>query len=137
MTVSGDQYSWGSAVSGSWDEAANWDDTTAGLDPASVAPGSNDAVTIPAPSGGVVWVITGTGDSASLTLQGATVLSGTFETGTFALATTPNAWDSAGSLRLGAGSSLTVTGGASFAQYANLTLGGTRANLGADLTFHA
>ena len=61
LTVDGAQFVWAGPISGSWDVAGNWDDTTAGQNPASVAPGSNDNVTINA-AGSAVQVISGTGD---------------------------------------------------------------------------
>ena len=60
-TGSVDNYVWAGPIAGSWDVAGNWDDTTAGQNPASVAPGSNDNVTINA-AGSAVQVISGTGD---------------------------------------------------------------------------
>ena len=50
-TSGADAYVWAS-VAGSWDAAGNWDDTTAGQSPASVAPGSHDSVTFDAVGGG-------------------------------------------------------------------------------------
>ena len=117
-----DSYVWGSSIAGSWDVASNWNDVTAGQNPASVAPGSNDAVLVAAAGGGAVTIISGTGASSSLTLQGATLLDGQFATGTFSIATTPNVWDGAGSLTLDAGDTLTVTGDGSIAQHGQLTI---------------
>jgi large repetitive protein len=81
VTVPIEQYAWTGPIAGSWDVAGNWEDTTANQNPASVAPGSNDSVTIGAAAGGAVQVITGTGNSASLTINGSTVLAGQFTTG--------------------------------------------------------
>ena len=108
--ATGAEFAWASSVEGSWDVASNWNDVTAGQNPASVAPGPNDAVLVAAAGGGAVTIISGTGASSSLTLQGATLLDGQFATGTFSIATTPNVWDGAGSLTLDAGDTLTVTG---------------------------
>src|SRR5262249_36474053 len=81
-TSSPDNYVWIGPITGSWDLAGNWKDTTAGLNPASVAPGSNDLVTINAAAGNTEQVITGTGASASLTINGgSTSLLGNFTTG--------------------------------------------------------
>jgi hypothetical protein len=124
-TSSADDYVWGSSIAGSWDVASNWNDTTAGQSPASVAPGINDNVTIDASGGGATDVITGTGNSASLTIEGTTVLAGQFTTGTLSLVATPGVFDGAGSLQLNAGDTLTVTGDAGLVQHASLTLGGT------------
>ena len=120
--ATGAEFAWASSVEGSWDVASNWNDVTAGQNPASVAPGSNDAVLVAAAGGGAVTIISGTGASSSLTLQGATLLDGQFATGTFSIATTPNVWDGAGSLTLDAGDTLTVTGDGSIAQHGQLTI---------------
>jgi filamentous hemagglutinin len=65
------------SIAGSWDVASNWQDVTAGEDPALAAPGANDDVSITA-SSGVTDVITGTGNAAALTPSGSIVLSGQF-----------------------------------------------------------
>ena len=102
-----DEYVWVGPVAGSWDTAANWEDTTSGANPASVPPGSNDAVTVDGLASGAVQVITGTGGSAYLTLgagssyYGGTLLDGQFSTGNLAL-------DNGGTLYLDAGDSLAV-----------------------------
>ena len=119
-TSSSDHYVWGSSIAGSWDVAGNWDDTTAGLGPASVAPGVHDLVAIDAAGGGATHVITGTGASASLTIAGPTVLAGQFTTGSLGLNgnTVVNAGDSLSVSGNATGSStLTVDGG-------GLTIGG-------------
>jgi hypothetical protein len=113
---------WGIAVSGSWDDASNWSDTSTGQTPALVAPGSNDSVTVNAVGDGAARVITGTGNSASLTLNGATVLAGQFTTGALSQAYNQT-------LQLNAGDELTITGNASFgtstnSSIINLTLNG-------------
>ena len=45
-TASADSYQWVGPVAGFWNAKANWDDVTAGQDPATAAPGANDLVTI-------------------------------------------------------------------------------------------
>ena len=127
-TSTADQYVWGSAIAGSWDVAGNWDDTTAGQTPASVAPGSNDIVTIGAAGGGATHVITGVGDSASLTIEGATVLSGQFATG----ALTVGEVGTAGSAQLNAGNSLSVSGDASIQRGSALTADAGGLTIGGD-----
>ena len=82
--------------------------------PASVAPGANDSVTINAAAGGATHVITGTGKSASLTIAGPTTLAGQFTTGTFNF-NYDMAPIASPSLGLNAGDTLTVTGSATFA----------------------
>ena len=124
----GDQFAWIGPVTGSWDVATNWEDMTAGQNPADVAPGSDDSVTINAAGGGAVHVITGTGDSASLTIDGSTVLAGQFTTGTL---TVP---DSGVELQLNAGDTLTVTGNASFQSNLLAIAGGTLNLQGGALT---
>ena len=79
--MSGDNYIWVGPAADSWDVAANWDDTTTGMNPAAAVPGVNDSVTIDAAAAGAVQVITGTGASASLTILGPTDLAGQFTTG--------------------------------------------------------
>ena len=112
-TSSADNYVWVGPVAGSWDVAGNWEDTTAGLDPATVAPGSNDNVTINA-AGSAVQVVTGTGNSASLTINGATSLAGDFTTGALAVNS---------ALTVNTGDTLAVSGNATFD--GSLTLDGT------------
>jgi hypothetical protein len=106
---------WGIAVSGSWDDASNWSDTSTGQTPALVAPGSNDSVTVNAVGDGAARVITGTGNSASLTLNGATVLAGQFTTGALSQAYNQT-------LQLNAGDELTITGNASFGTSTNSSI---------------
>src|SRR5262249_28360393 len=117
-TASADNYVW-ATVAGSWDVAANWNDTTAGQNPANVAPGINDNVTINAVAGGNFNVITGVGNAASLTIGGSTILAGQFNTATLAV--------NGGTLIVNTGDALTVTGtgNASFANSTALTLDGT------------
>ena len=100
--MAGDSYLWVGPVAGSWDVAGNWDDVTTGMNPAAVAPGVNDAVTINQAAAGATQVITGTGNSASLTINGATLLDGQFSTGALTVVNT--------SLFLQAGNSLAVSG---------------------------
>ena len=113
----GDVFVW-TAVSGTWDNASNWTDQTTGADPATVAPGANDAVTINAASG-IADVITGTGDFSSLTLTGSVALAGQFSTGTL---------NASGNLILNSGDSLGVSGAASLSGSTQingaLTIGG-------------
>ena len=100
-TSGADAYVWAS-VAGSWDAAGNWDDTTAGQSPASVAPGSHDSVTFDAVGGGGFNVVTGVGDSASLTIAGSTSLDGQFTTGTLTV-------NNNETLALSSGATLTAT----------------------------
>ena len=68
-TSSTDQYVWSPNFAGSWDNPANWEDTTVGSGPAALAPGQNDLVAI-SPGQNVTDIVTGVGDAASLTLGG-------------------------------------------------------------------
>ncbi len=121
-TSSADQYVWNGPIAGSWDVASNWQDTTTSANPATLAPGSNDAVTIAAGSA-AADVITGKGNSSSLTLSGSVALSGQFTTG----ALTNN-----GSLHLNAGTTLTVTGNFSLngSNFDTVSVGSGTLNIG-------
>src|SRR5208282_2607764 len=68
-TSSTDQYVWSPNIAGSWDNPANWVDTTVGSGGSSLAPGQNDVVAVMA-ANGVTDIVTGVGDSASLMLGG-------------------------------------------------------------------
>ncbi len=80
-TSTPDDYLWLPAGSASWDSAANWEDQTSGADPASIAPGTHDLVTIAA-SQGSFSVIAGPGDAATLGVTGEVALAGAFGIGT-------------------------------------------------------
>ena len=118
-TTSADSYQWVGPVAGFWNAKANWDDVTAVQDPAAVAPGKNDLVTIGAAAGGAAQVVVGNGNAYSLTLDGETLLDGVFKIGAggLTLATSASAY-------LYGGSSLSVAGNANFANYADATLNG-------------
>jgi probable HAF family extracellular repeat protein len=115
-TSTADNYVWAGSASGSWDIASNWDDTTAGHNPASVAPGINDNVTINAAGGDATQVITGVGDAASLTINGPTELAGDFTVGTLAVNST---------VEIGVDDTLTVTGNVSLGLTDTVTVDGT------------
>ena len=85
-TSTPDQYVWSGPTAGSWDAAANWTDTTTGANPAAVPPGAHDLVTINSGGPSLPQVITGTGNSAQLTVNGDTLLSGKFSTGAVSVA---------------------------------------------------
>ena len=116
----GDNYIW-LPVAGSWNVASNWNDKTTGLNPAAVAPGSADNVTVNAAGGGATTIITGTGNAASLTLTGGTtVLHGQFATGSLALSGANGT-----ALTLGSGDSLAVSGGAATGNVDSVNVSGT------------
>jgi hypothetical protein len=137
-TSASDQYLWGSGIAGSWDAASNWSDTTTGQNPAPVAPGANDDVTIYAAAGGSTHVITGTGDSASLSIAGPTLLSGQFTTGTFDFNGGTNPTSNA-DLALNAGDTLTVAGNATVddADYGGFEIVGGAMTIDGNLAFDA
>ena len=85
-TSTPDQYVWSGPSPGSWDLATNWTDTSTSSNPAAVAPGVHDAVAINAGTYQLPQVITGTGNSAQLTIGGDVTLSGKFSTGGLAVA---------------------------------------------------
>ena len=128
-TPTADSYVWTGPVAGDWNATANWDDTTAGQNPANVAPGANDSVTIDAAANGAAQVIVGDGDAYGLTIEGETLLEGAFNIGAGGLTET------AGPLVLYSGSGLTVSGDATFGVYTGLTLDG--ATMSASGTFYA
>ena len=129
-TGQGDSFVWGSNIAGSWDNAANWNDTSGGgQSPASVAPGSTDFVTINQAASGATNVITGVGNSASLTIGGATVLQGQFTTG--ALVLQDNAPSSIGPPSNG---SLTVNGSVTGNDSSSMAVNGGQLTIGGDIT---
>ena len=137
-TSASDQYLWGSGIAGSWDVASNWSDTTTGQDPAPVAPGKNDGVTVDAAAGGSTHVVTGTGDSASLSITGPTLLSGQFTTGTLDFDGSANPTSNA-DLALNAGDTLTVAENATVdeADYGGFDIGGGAVTIDGNLAFDA
>ena len=118
-TTSADSYQWVGPVAGNWKATSNWNDVTAGPNPAAVAPGKNDLVTIAAAAGGAAQVVVGDGNAYSLTLDGETLLDGVFGIGAggLSLATSASAY-------LYGGSRLNVAGNATFGSYAGVTLNG-------------
>ena len=79
-TASGDDYLWIGSTTGSWDDAANWEDVTTG-EPATAPPGANDSATIAATAGETL-TISGTGSAATLALQGAIAIDAALTIGT-------------------------------------------------------
>jgi len=64
-TSGNDEFVWVGPAAGAWGTAANWQDVTAGTNPAAVAPGSNDTVTINSQLG-TIQVVSGVGNAATL-----------------------------------------------------------------------
>ena len=87
-TASGHSYSWTSVKGGDWGKAGNWQDTTIKANPATIAPGTKDQVTIdnsidplhPIYNSAVDFfqVVSGQGNAASLTTLGDVALGGIF-----------------------------------------------------------
>jgi hypothetical protein len=89
-TASGDSYVWG-PVSGSWDVAANWTDTTLGQAPAPISPGIHDAVTFNAlalPNQTQIYqIVSGVGAASSVVVDGAVLIAGHISTADLKLTT--------------------------------------------------
>ena len=122
-------------AAGTWLRTGRHDD---GEDPASVAPGANDSVTIDPASGGSTHIITGTGDSAGLSITGPTLLSGQFTTGTLDFDGSANPTSNA-DLALSAGDTLTVAGNTTVddADFGGFDIGGGAATIDGNLAFNA
>jgi hypothetical protein len=97
-TTSPDDYLWTGAAGAAWNDALNWNDSSASQTPSAIAPGLHDLVTIAGASGSNFTVVVGPADAASLTTQGNVALDGQFAIGGLDVA--------AGLLALGAGSAL-------------------------------
>jgi hypothetical protein len=125
-TTSPDDYVWTGAAGAAWDDALNWDDSSASQTPAAIAPGLHDLVTIAGATGSNFAVIDGPADAASLTLQGNVALAGQFAIGGLEIGS--------GLLALGAGSGLaaisTSAAGGIEAEAGSLSVAGTLALTG-------
>ena len=109
-TSTPDLYSWtGGQNSGRWSAAANWADTTRSQNPAGVAPGANNFVTI-AVSQDAFTVIGGPGNAAALGITGEVALTGAYNTSMLTVGSTAGTSDTAGALDLLAGATLAATG---------------------------
>ena len=95
-------------------------------------------MTIDATPGGSTHVISGTGDLASLSITGPTLLSGQFTTGTLDFDGAANPTSNA-DLALNAGDSLTVVGNATVddADFGGFDIDGGAAAIGGNLAFNA
>lgn len=133
LSSTGDQYVWVGGLTGDWGTASNWEDVTTNQDPATVPPGSNDAVTIGAVAG-VVDVVTGTGNSASLNLSGGVLLSGQFGTGSLSLQSSSSS-SPASTLTLDAGDTVNVSGDGSAGSGATLDLSGGALTVGGNFSY--
>ncbi len=101
-TATPDDYLWLGGAGTGWNTAANWQDVSADQDPAQIAPGAHDLVTIQGAAGGNYTNIVGPADAASLTVFGNVSLSGTYAVGALAV----GGPSQAGVLALGAGASM-------------------------------
>ena len=123
-TVTPDQYVWTGVDGVLWGDAKNWMDTTRSQNPASVAPGQNDLVTIAVPAG-AASLVTGPANAAALSLSGNVALAGSYGIGTLSVGSTQQS----GVLALGGGASIAaasanVLGGIA-GQGGTLAVGGT------------
>jgi hypothetical protein len=143
-TPTPDQYLWTAQDSGAWNSAANWQDLTSGSNPAAIAPGVNDIVTIAAAQAGSFTVIAGPANAASLAVTGDLAMAGTFAIGGLALGQAatatpgtldllPNTSMQASSVTIADGA-LSLTGGATLAVAGSITLGGGEAGIGLPVT---
>jgi hypothetical protein len=144
-TANPDQYLWTAAGSGNWTTARNWEDLTTGANPAKIAPGVNDLVTIGCSQSGSFTVIAGPADAASLSVMGDLAMTGTFAIGNLALGTggnngVPATLDLLPATQMTAASAviadgeLSLTGGADLAIAGALTMGGGPSGIGLPVT---
>lgn len=106
-TATGDAYVWNGPLSGDWNTAANWNDTTLNTNPAAIAPGAKDSVTFNS-STSLYQVINGVGNSANLTLSGFNDVIGALTTGVLTVAT-PNGSTVGGTARIGTGGTINAS----------------------------
>jgi len=85
-----DQYQWVATGSGNWSSRFNWTDVTRGTNPAGIAPGVHDLVTVDTSGAGSFAVIAGPANAASLSLAGDVALVGVFNIGTLAVGNAAN-----------------------------------------------
>jgi len=101
-TPTPDDYLWLGGAGAAWNTASNWEDVSADQDPAQIAPGAHDLVTIQGAGGGAYTTITGPADAASLALFGGVSLSGSYAVGALLV----GGASQAGALALGAGATM-------------------------------
>ena len=106
-TTAPDQYAWVATGSGAWGAAANWQDLTLGTNPAAIAPGAHDSVSIAASPSGFT-VIAGPASASTLSITGEVALTGTYGIGLLSIGTVSAGSFTAGSLDLLAGTLLNV-----------------------------
>ncbi|HST75627.1 MAG TPA: Hint domain-containing protein [Acetobacteraceae bacterium] len=106
-TAAADDYAW-IGTGGAWGDATNWTDRTLAASPAAVPPGVHDAVTITGAPGAGFEVISGPGNSASLTVTQNLAVSGAFNTGALTLGSSTGV-GTVGTLDLLAGTTLSAS----------------------------
>lgn len=104
-TPTPDQYVWTAPGSGAWSLATNWMDVTTGANPAAIAPGVHNLVSITA-SQTEFSVINGPANAASLSLLGEVGLSGTYQIGSLAIGQAAGAMFTPGTLDVVPGGSV-------------------------------
>jgi hypothetical protein len=141
-TATQDVYQWSATAGGAWNAATNWIDSSAGQNPAKIAPGAKDNVTIAAPQTGAFAVIAGPADANQLAITGDLGLAGAFALGTLTLGTTltaatldllPTAAITAQTAAIANGA-FDVSGRATVAIAGTLTLGGGISGIGLPIT---
>jgi hypothetical protein len=144
-TTTPDQYLWKPAGGGAWNTATNWQDITAGQNPAQIAPGVNDLVTIAIAQGANFAVITGPANAATLEITGDVGLGGAYAIGALTIGIT-GAPGTPGLLDLLPGASMTadsaaiadggisISGSALLEVSGALTLGGGASGVGLPVT---
>lgn len=144
-TVNPDQYLWTQPGGGAWNTAKNWEDVTTGANPAPIAPGVNDLVTIAIGQGNSFAVIGGPANAASLATTGNVALGGAYAIGTLAIGVTgapgtpglldllPAATMTASAAKVADGG-ISVSGSAQLAVAGALTLGGGQTGVGLPIT---
>ncbi len=144
-TASPDQYLWTLSTGGVWNNAQNWEDLTTGANPARIAPGKNNLVSINCAQQGSFSVISGPADAASLAVTGDLAMTGSFTIGSVVLGTAdnygtignldllPEARITAQSLAIVDGE-LSLTGQAVFSVLGTVALGGGAPGAGLPMT---
>jgi hypothetical protein len=145
-TTTPDQYLWVGPGSSNWKLAANWEDVTTGADPARIAPGVNNLVTINCAASGSYTVIAGPANAASLSITGDVAMAGDYAIGTLTMGVggdnmvggsfelLPGTIMTAASLAIQDGA-VTASGGATLSVAGTIALGGGESGIGLPITF--
>jgi len=132
-TSTPDQYIWVGQGSGLWNEDANWQDLTSGADPAGIAPGVNDIVSINAAAGSFT-VVGGPANAASLSLTGELAFSGAYGLGSLDVGQVTSSNFVNGTLDLLPGTSITATTASISAGAISVAGSGARLSIGGTLS---